>query len=48
MHWTAGFYQNGSFSGTWSRTPTKGYSGTFVGPEITFNGMLVKGTVADC
>jgi hypothetical protein len=48
MDWTAGFYQNESFDGTWTKTPTKGYSGTFVGPEITFNGTLVKGAVAGC
>jgi hypothetical protein len=48
MNWTAGFYQNESFSGTWTKAPSKGYSGTFVGPEITFRGMLVKGAVAGC
>jgi hypothetical protein len=48
MDWTAGFYENSTFAGTWTKSPTKGYSGTYIGPGIEFKGVLVKGAVTGC
>jgi hypothetical protein len=46
MTWTAGYAAGLTFSGTFTKTPVKEYSGTFANGR--FSGQVVKGAVPGC
>jgi hypothetical protein len=48
MVWTKGTDMGGTFNGTFTKTPPKGYAGPFGGTLAGESGTLVKGAVPGC